>query len=789
MKLNLKSLKEIDWKQFFIEKGERVGLALTAVLMVTLTAMSLFLPDHGFRVPGPDKNAEVLKTATDSVEQRLASAVPGKEDLPPEIPAVPVAFKHDLVKDPKIYEVPTRFLPPATDSTKRRMPELFQPDEGTATVVLSQIRSYIVDSGMNNIMILEGDVAGSTPTGTPRNNAASVGSIGAIRGARGGGGGAPPGPAAPPAGGAGAGPGGRRGGAGGAGGPGSRQQAALRPQSPGAKTRFVPIEEITEAKLSSLAEEPRPLRQAIVCATFPYRKQLEEFARKLRLDSPREVLQEVALETSPEGLALPSFRFLGVDVQRRTIGPDGKPGEWQTLDIKSILRQFIIVSGQRFEPNPPDLESRGLIVDGLWMPLLRQFDENPNNSYPAVEKELLNVQKTLKELEGTDEQKIVKPKNPILDKDDFDPFKAATNQRTLLGVGPANRGGVPAAPAAAPGATGVARATGGGGGGRGALAAAASAGLGPDGVIPEYVVVRVVDVTVEPGNVYQYRLHVRMANPNFGHTADVLSPSYGVEKELCPERDRKDSDWFVVPKKVSVPPEFHYYAVDQKDLDKQAGGVYRGIHWRDTPTPGVQAVFQIQRWLENFTREKGNANLVQAGEWVVAERVLVSRGEYVGRTEKVNVPYWDTSRASFLLAMPTAGTKQKLGETGIDVDFSLPNDDAILVDFDPGTHSYERRVTRDDDKVDTVKFEDKTSGEYLLLLSDGRVTAHNNLVDAKNKDRLEHLKQWRERVVTIRQEMLATPSNVPTNPFGPAGQPGMGGGGGRPGIGRGRGPG
>jgi hypothetical protein len=240
-----------------------------------------------------------------------------------------------------------------------------------------------------------------------------------------------------------------------------------------------------------------------------------------------------------------------------------------------------------------------------------------------------------------------------------------------------------------------------------------------------------------------------------------------VEKELTLEKDRKDSDWFVIPKKVSVPPEFYYYAVDQKDVDKADSKAYDGIHKRDNPAREHQAVFQIHRWLEEISRGRGNNDFNPVAEWTVAERVLVARGEYLGRTERVDVPIWRYPEARFELATPTVGSTKRSKETGIDVDFSLPNDDAVLVDFEGGgTQRFERKFQRDE-RTEFVKVEDRDIQEVLLVSSDGRVTARNTYQDAHNAERTKRLEQWHARIHDVRQG-LASNSGAP-NAFSPTG--------------------
>src|SRR6516165_6113360 len=107
--LNPMALKDVDWKQFFIEKGERVGLAITGTLMVVITVVSLFLPQHGFLVPAPGDNAKLLNDSADKVTANQQRAKPGDADMPPKIGAVPVSFDSDRISDASKYQVTKLF--------------------------------------------------------------------------------------------------------------------------------------------------------------------------------------------------------------------------------------------------------------------------------------------------------------------------------------------------------------------------------------------------------------------------------------------------------------------------------------------------------------------------------------------------------------------------------------------------------------------------------------------------------------------------------------------------------
>src|SRR5262249_33560162 len=54
--------------------------------------------------------------------------------------------------------------------------------------------------------------------------------------------------------------------------------------------------------------------------------------------------------------------------------------------------------------------------------------------------------------------------------------------------------------------------------------------------VPEYVLVRFFDFTIKPGETYEYRVQVRMANPNYQRTRDVAYPELAKDPELKPSK-------------------------------------------------------------------------------------------------------------------------------------------------------------------------------------------------------------------------------------------------------------
>jgi len=814
-------LKEIDFKQFLLEKGERVGLGLAVGLMVLMVLTSLFLPGSGLFSGSPVEKAKALEGTTQQVQSRLQSAQPDAADLPPadakeKLKAFDVTA---LAEAP--YEVAGLFDGGAAREVGRRPPEVFPVDEAHVAVAHVQVRSYIIKPGRNGesslVYVLE-DAPGSA------GSTQALQSLGKTFGPRGGRNmdmGGMPGRPMPSGSGGGSGAG--SGGGSGMRGPGRPGGAAGMMAAPGLsgtdpdagpkrdyKVRPVELDKIQDQQNVKLAEQVRPMRMAIIAGSFPYKAELEEFRDKLHLNSIGEVLQEYSKELGPDGQPLPGFRFLRVDVERRTLGADGKPGAWQALNLTDAYRPYIVLTGRRFEPESPRYAS--ITFPGLVMPRLLQFQEqdvvaaeesatpSKTDQYPHVEDQVANLTKTLEELKDKEVSQIVKPPSPF-SADNFDPFNAAPAPAAGAGMAPGMGAvesgmgprGMPPGMAPRPGGSGMAPGSGGmmaprpgmpapgmaprpggsgmgsGSGGMGARPGMPGAGMpGAPGMpgqpmtgeetVPDHCLVRWVDVTIEPGKTYQYRLQVRMANPNFQRT-DVASPTYAQEKELQSDK------WYEVPDMVKVPPELLYYAVDQKELE---GRDYRGIYARVNLDRDRQTALQIFRWLETASNRNNRNEPLIVGEWVAAERVPVYRGEYAGRDVRVEIPVWRYRSEQFVIA---SDSTTKRNNPGIEVPFGYDRPDGqepVLVDFGGGRQGYDKIVRQgeDMDKPQTRRIEDTATNEVLLLTPDGKLRAHLSAVDADNAERKDLLKQVRERIAEVRKG---------GKPGGPATTPGGGG--------------
>ena len=130
--------------------------------------------------------------------------------------------------------------------------------------------------------------------------------------------------------------------------------------------------------------------------------------------------------------------------------------------------------------------------------------------------------------------------------------------------------------------------------------------------LPDYCPIRFLDVTIEPAKTYEYRVQVRMANPNYGKKTRVEKESLAEPKELL-------GPWTRVPGTATMAPDMLYYAVDAKRLDPKFPG---RAPERD------EVALQVHRWFGMYEFTRGTkTDYFGVGACVIAERVLARRGE------------------------------------------------------------------------------------------------------------------------------------------------------------------
>jgi hypothetical protein len=550
------------------------------------------------------------------------------------------------------------------------------------------------------------------------------------RGAPGpGGGNVPPGVPGPPGGGGGGGLEGIRGGgrASGGGGGGFMPQPQNVVQNAGAdrEVKFVRVEDL-EQNPGKLAETVKPVRMAIISGAFPYRKQLDEFQRALHFDNVAEILSD------PEARPL----FVGILVQRRTVSSDGKVlNDWIDLDIEKAVKQ-LRVAAVGLEPEDQKLVEFGVIVkpNHLVMPRPKLSHQE---KYPA--EELGGIRATLSEFEQS-RQVFVPPPPPKPSRftKDFDPW--SEDMSPTPAVAPPPQASSAAPPATPPGSQ---------------PAGKGSAPVLPPGspkviLAPQECLIRFIDVTIEPGQIYEYQVKIRMANPNYGRDDRAVSRDITTEKEIVSD------EWTPVtvrsrsgrpaPLRLAVKDELLYYAVDERGDPR-------------TPVTGPpanqeRAAVQVHRWLDEVQVGKDRESVVPVGDWSVLERLLVHRGEYVGRVEELEVPVWDSAQDGFSFAIhPDDVVAKRTGRRtirhkGIPVDFASDplaaerdrSPASVLVDFEGGKRAIPGEA----------KATEEVPVEMLVLTPDGKLLVHTSTADTNDGDRRRRYLTWKERLDEVR---------------------------------------
>ncbi len=730
------SRKEFDMKQFLLEKGEQVGLGVAVTLMVLMLILSLFMPNQGFFSGSPAAKAKELNERTEQLETALRTNQPKESDLPETREGKLIDLDTTLLL-PDNYPTGTWFEPRMKEDKSRRPPKIYNVEEAVAKVAAVPIDTYLFrfNAKPPSILVLEDKGRKvAAPSNTGRMNPfaplqrSMPGGMGSMM---------PNNPLL------------------------QRQQSLLGNPNLGAlnsllgagnnpeyEAKWIPVDDWNEQQLT--AHQLLPLRMAIIAGSFPYKKQLEEHMHKLRLKSIDAVLSETIGEGDKQSAA---FDFRGVEVERMEVDANGKPiSNWQDPQLKESYQVWLQHTYYPFQSEDPKYASvMPNDGKGLVMPLLREFHasqakapglsgmmmmmggrsslapgmarppeappaEENKTKYPDVAAELPKIKETLDKLREAQPNQIAQPK---FQKPNFgDPF----DPRVALPSDNAAQPQLKTTPQ--PGGANA-----------------------EQSYVPDYVLVRVVDVNVEPGKFYRYRLKIKMANPNY-QRSDVASPEYK-EKETL-----ESSEWYELPQIVKVPEETFYYVVDEA----------RGMSMRDiralplesaqyrllratAPSPASeQVVFQFHRWVEATQLSRKETERIPVGEWAVADRVFVARGEYVGRKVNIDIPIWKYTQNTFILPAEVQKPSARAGgkvPTGIDVDFGQdpPENNLILVDFEGGSRL----------PVPNSKTTDDSAIEVLMLAPDGKLLARNSAKDTNDKERIDRRNEVLKRIQEVRE--------------------------------------
>jgi hypothetical protein len=276
-------------------------------------------------------------------------------------------------------------------------------------------------------------------------------------------------------------------------------------------------------------------------------------------------------------------------------------------------------------------------------------------------------------------------------------------------------------------------------------------------VNPTDALVRFFDPDVQPGKTYRYSIRIRMANPNEGKKTQVESLGYADQRELDP-LDAKNFGWTVTPE-IAIPGDYNWYAVDQQpELKIRDGADYFAPFYR----PESTAPIQVHRWMDRVSDPANNFDFL-VGDWAIAERLYVRRGDPVGRERVlIEMPVWRPELQTWEIGVSVQATKAKTKLptpkdapliTGIPVNLiAVPP--ALVVDFDGG-----KRPSFPIEKRDGTKeyVADASAVDILVLNSDGKLVVRNTRSDADpdTYDGSQREERWRivrDRLAELRLE-------------------------------------
>lgn len=767
------ALKGFDWKQFLLANGEKIGLGVFSALGLILLTLGLV---NMQTADSPDNKKAALAKINKDVDSRFMAAEPTDGDKPSKDRAK-LAYAEFKPIPASGYQTDPYFTDEAVASPKRQQPKILQvsPD-AKAAVALLALKTLVVDGDDKRgtrILVLK-DYKG-----------AAKGAMGGIPGGPGSEGatGMPPGMTLPgPGGVAGKAPAGPLGNAdllkniakraaGGA----KRNTGKLGK----AKDDPRPIynaEMVTEQEFEAKGYQPaidvKAVRIAEIAATFPLKQQMEEYRSRLRL---------------PEGQYEMPY-FSGVEVERREKLPDGKWSDYKGVDVRKDYDLYRNLSFNQYETDDDrwlDLVQIQMSMAGK--PVSPVYWKRPkavfDGMYPNLEEGLAKVQDRLKQAETSKTlQEQRKKRKSLLDRnEDEDQAGAAFGMAPGMMPG----GGSPSMPGG-PGGGSPPMGSGSGGfpgmagpgmkPGFGGMPGMGAPGMSPgatamaDLPAPDDCIVRVMDFTLESGKTYQYRMRVKLRNPNYMRS-DVAQESYAKEEELRPDPE----SWRELPPVTSPLEQFMYAALPV---------VNEGLV---PETDRNKGFLEIHHWVEKTTVGGGD---VDVGEWVVVARHKVSRGDFIGRDTLVQgVPTWNRSihASDFLHDQSTQASGKATGEPAVMVNLVARRGTTpvqfMLADFE-GPYFLHERVERKDGRTSTTRIEDPkrpslnskqdpdTWTESMILTTDGRLLGRNSAATELDPERKERLKAYDARVAQVKKDIEdsrktgAPGAPAGTNPFG-----------------------
>ena len=528
------------------------------------------------------------------------------------------------------------------------------------------------------------------------------------------------------------------------GGPNGAAMPAPIETGPRDKVEYLPLDP-EKLKDKRLAWTIYPRRMVVVQASFPFKAQIEEIQRALRLENPIDVFDVYKPEETP--------LFKGVLVQRQVLLPDGTvETPWTDLDVVSNYMRSIYPRKYGDKPDDPSTQYV-LLHKGhrLVMPLPMLM----GGKYPEIRME--TIKETIKKQIALNKPPEVK-KDPSQLLGQGDPFES---------VRPSTAGG-----AGQPNSDPLV----------GKIQAKEVEGKEPATAetkfaeLPEFVLIRFIDDDITPGRLFQYRMKVLMQNPNWWgpmekkgqHTAQfkrelVSRPSdaeimllgadgsneaaikdrFGLDGDDLRRNLAGRTDWKELEAKLSVPREEYLFAADpvEKDPNKPT-----------SPSKPGQGWLQIQRWLPIASIDKYKEPVA---DWVVAD-VLAIRGTYLGGRQLVNLPLWSSEVNKYVLRSAEPEKGKTTPRRGVFMDPTRPGPQYAVVDVEGGCVD-SKPLTRN------TFIKEFTAAEILLLDENGALQVRSSYADRPDVGRASREKAWKDWIDKTERD----PDSLPGDPNDP----------------------
>ena len=150
------ALKDFDYKQFLLERGERVGLYAAGGLAVLLIFTSLVWPGKALFNASPKPAAKELRDSAQDKTQKVASAAPQGQEIetlrkvPPELLKQATNVAEDAGEVRLASEM---FAPRDVQTNRRRSPTIMGPEEFLYTVYPAQVSNYMILNEPNGVRV------------------------------------------------------------------------------------------------------------------------------------------------------------------------------------------------------------------------------------------------------------------------------------------------------------------------------------------------------------------------------------------------------------------------------------------------------------------------------------------------------------------------------------------------------------------------------------------------------------------------------------------------------------